>query len=168
MLRLDIVDFIEDFNSQLMQLTRFKILEFKALIPLLCSTWFWGQPGGISLFVSCFFLFRTHEQFTISLKYSRNRIYSCHLTPVYINFRSDTYKLYPRYLLADVLKICKTARQEAVYELGFSSLESCLFPSLVFIWLMMYDHKFMHFRHCLGLTGWLRILNNFYYHLVSY
>ena len=55
MLRLDIVDFIENFNSQLMQLTRFKInLEFKRLFPLLCSTRFWGQPGEISLFVSCF------------------------------------------------------------------------------------------------------------------
>ena len=115
MLRLDIVDFIENFNSQLTQLTRFKILEFKRLFPLLCSARFWGQPGEISLFVSCFFFFCTHEQFTISLKYSRNRRYSCHLTPLYINFRSDTYKLYPRYLLADVLKMCKTARQEAVY-----------------------------------------------------
>ena len=116
MLRLDIVDFIENFNSQLIQLTRFKILEFKRLFPLLCSTRLWGQPGEISLFVSCFF-FCTHEQFTISLKYSRNRTYSCTLTPLYINFRSDTYKLYPRY---DVLKVCKTARQEEVYELGFS------------------------------------------------
>ena len=135
MSRLDIVDFIENFNSQLMQLTRFKILEFKRLFPLLCSTRFWGQQGEISLFVSCFF-FCTHEQCTISLKYSRNRTYSCHLTPLYINFRSDTYKLYPRYLLDDVLKMCKTARQKAVYELGFFSLESCSFPSLVFIWLM--------------------------------
>ena len=134
MLRLDIVDFIENFNSQLMQLTHFKILELKRF-PLLCSTRFWGQPGEISLFVSCFF-FCTHEQFTISLKYSRNRTYSCHLTPLYINFRSDTYKLYSRYLFAYVLKMCKTARQEAVYEPGFSSLESCFFPSLVFIWLM--------------------------------
>ena len=136
MLRLDIVDFIENFNFQLMQLTSFTILEFKRLFPLLCSTRFWDQPGGISLFVSCFFC--THEQFTISLKYSRNRTYSCTLTPLYINFSSDTYKLYPRYLLADVLKMCQTARQEAVfmYEPRFSSLESCLFPSLVFIWLM--------------------------------
>ena len=79
MLRLDIVDFIENFNSKLMQLTRFKILEFKGLFPLLCSTRFWGQPGEISLSVSCFF-FCTHKQFTISLKYYRNRTYSCHLT----------------------------------------------------------------------------------------
>ena len=135
MSRLDIVYFIENFNFQFMQLTRCKILEFKRLFPLLCTTRFWGQPGEISLFVSCFF-FCTHEQFTISLKYSKNRTYSCTLTPLYINFRSDTYKLYPRYLLADVLKMCKTARQEAVYELGFSSLESCLFLSLIFIWLM--------------------------------
>ena len=132
MSRLDIVAFID---SQLMQLTRFKILELNRLFPLLSSTRFWGQPGEISLFVSCFF-FCTHEHFTISLKYSRNRTYFCHLTPLYINVRSDTYKLYPRYLLADVLKMCKTARREAVCELGFSSLESCLFPSLVFIWLM--------------------------------
>ena len=91
MLRLDIVDFIENFNSQLMQLTRFKILEFKRLFPLFCSTRFWGQPGEISLFVSCFF-FSTHEQFTVSLKYSRNRnvTYSCHLTPLKINFSSGT------------------------------------------------------------------------------
>ena len=136
MLKLDIVDFIENFNSQLMQLTRFKILEFKRMFPLLCSTRFWGQPGEISLFVSCCF-FCTHEQFTISLKYFGNRTYPCTLTPLYINFRSDTYKVYPRYLLTDVLKMCKTARQEAVYELGFSLLESCLFPSLVLIWLMM-------------------------------
>ena len=136
MLRLDIVDFIQNFNSQLMQLTRFKILEFKRLFPLLCSTRFWGQPGEISrsLFVSCFFY--THKQFTINLKYSRNRTYSCTLTPLYINFRSDTYRHYPRHLLADVLKMWKTERQEAVYELGFSSLESGLFPSLVFIWMM--------------------------------
>ena len=78
------------------------------------------------LFSFSFFSF-THEQFTISLKYARNITYSCTLTPLYINFRSDACKLYPRYLLADVLKMCKTARQEAVYELGFSSLESCLF-----------------------------------------
>ena len=136
MLRLDIVDFLENFNSQLMQLTRSKILEFKRLFPLLCSSRFLSQPGEISLFVSCFFIC-THEQFTVSLKYSRNRTYSCTLTPLYINFKSDTYKLYPRYLLADVLKMCKTVRQEALYELGFSSLESCLLdPSLIFIWLM--------------------------------
>ena len=85
MLRLDIIDFIENFNSQLMQLTRFKILEFKGLFPLLCSARFCCQPGEISLFVSCFF-FCTHEQLTISLKYSRKRTYSCHLTPLYINF----------------------------------------------------------------------------------
>ena len=48
MLTLDIVDFIENLNSQLMQLTRFKIF------PLLCSARLWGQPGEISLFVSCF------------------------------------------------------------------------------------------------------------------
>ena len=108
MLRLDIVDFIENFNSQLMQLKRFEIIELKRLFPLLCSTRFWGQPGEISLFAPCFF-FCTHEQFT-SLKYSRNRTYSCTLTPQYINFRSDTYKLYSRHLLADVLKMCKTAK----------------------------------------------------------
>ena len=34
MLTLDIVDFIENLNSQLMQLTRFKILDFKRLFPL--------------------------------------------------------------------------------------------------------------------------------------
>ena len=119
---------------QLMQLTCFKILELKILFLLFCSTRFWGQPGKISLFVS--FYFCAHEQFTVSLKYSRNRTYSCNLTHLYINFRSHTYKLYPRYLLADVLKMCQTARQEAVYELGFSSLESCLFPSIVFFWLM--------------------------------
>ena len=134
MLRLDIVHFIENFNSQLMQFTRFKILEFKRLFPLLCCARFWGQPGEISLFVSCFFLLHTRTIY--SLKYSRNRTYSCTLTSLYINFRGDTYKLYPRYLLADVLKMCKTARQEAVYECGFSSLESGLFLSLIFIWLM--------------------------------
>ena len=48
------------------------------------------------------FFFCTHEQLTISLNYSKNRTYSCTLTALYINFRSDTYKLYPRYLLADV------------------------------------------------------------------
>ena len=79
MSRLNIVDFIENFNSQLIQLTRFKILEFKRLFSLLCSTRFWGQPGEISLVVSCFF-FCTHEQFRVSLKYSKNRTYSCHLT----------------------------------------------------------------------------------------
>ena len=54
MLTLGIVDFTDNLNSQLMQLTRFKILEFKRLLPLLCSTRFWGQPGEKSLFVSCF------------------------------------------------------------------------------------------------------------------
>ena len=125
MLRLDIVDFIENFNSQLMQLTGFKILEFKRLFPLLCSMGFWGQPGEISLFVSCFF-FLLHTQI-ISLKYCRNRTYSSTLTPMYINFRSDTCKLYPQYLLTDVLKMCKTARQEEVYESGFSSLKVVYF-----------------------------------------
>ena len=85
------------------------------------------------LFLFLVFFFCTHEQFAVSLKYSRNRTYSCHLTPLYINFRSDTYKLYPRYLLNDVLKMCETARQEAVYEFMFSSLQSCLFSSLIFI-----------------------------------
>ena len=51
MLTLDIVDFTENFNSQL---TGFKILEFKILFQLRCSVRFWGQPGEISLFVSCF------------------------------------------------------------------------------------------------------------------
>ena len=60
---------------------------------------------------------------------------------------------YPRYLLADVLKMCKTGKQEVVYELEFSSLESGLFPILVFIWLMTWDHQFLHFLHCLGSTG---------------
>ena len=133
MLRFDIDNFVENFNSQLMQLTPCKILEFKRLFPLLCSTRFWGQLGEISL---CLLFFCTHEQFTISLKYSRNRTYSCTLTVLYINFRSDTYKLYLQYLLADVLKMSKTARQETVYELEFSSLENSLFPSLVFILLM--------------------------------
>ena len=118
MLRLDIVDFIENFNSQLMQLTRFKILEFKRLFPLLCSTRFCGQPGEISLFVSCFFFLCTHEQFTIYLKYSRNRTYSRHLTPLYINFGSDTYKLYPRYLLADVVKMVKLRDKRQCMSLG--------------------------------------------------
>ena len=54
MLTLDIVDFIENLNFQLMQLTHFKILEFKRVFPLLCSARFWGQPGEIFLFVSCF------------------------------------------------------------------------------------------------------------------
>ena len=103
MLRLDIVNFIENFNSQLMQLTHFKILEFQRLSPLLCSTRFWGQPGGISLFVSCFLC--THEQFTISLKYSGNRTYSSTLTPLYIELISfklrmlhDTGMTYSRYI----------------------------------------------------------------------
>ena len=135
-LRLTKVSMDQLLNSQLMQLTRFKILDSKDCFR--CKVL--QGPGvnqvhEISLFVSCF-SFCTHEQFTISLKYSRNRRYYCHLTPLYINFRSDTYKLYPRYLLTDVLKMCKTARQKTVYELGFSSLESCLFPSLVLIWLM--------------------------------
>ena len=133
MLRLDIVDFIENFNSQLMQLTRFKILEFKRFFRC-----FVLQGSGVKqvkyLFLFLvFFFFCAHEQFAISLKYSRSRTYSCHLTPLYINFRSDTYKFYPRYLLNDVLKMCETARLEAVYELRFSSLQSCLFPTLVFI-----------------------------------
>ena len=54
MLTLDIVDFIENLNSQLMQLTRFKIQEFKRLFPLLCSARFWGQLGELFLFVLCF------------------------------------------------------------------------------------------------------------------
>ena len=61
MLTLDIVDFIENLNSQLMQLTHFKILEFKILFPLLCSARFWGQPGEISLFVSCFSFAHTNN-----------------------------------------------------------------------------------------------------------
>ena len=93
MLTLDIVDFIENLNSQLMQLTRFKILEFKRLFPLLCSVRFWGQPGEISLFVSCFSLAHTNN--LQLLKYYKNRTYPCTLTPQCINFRSDTYKLYP-------------------------------------------------------------------------
>ena len=63
MLRLDIVDFIEDFNSQLMQLIPFNVLEFKRLFSLLCSKRFWGQPGEISFFVSCFsFAYMTNLQ----------------------------------------------------------------------------------------------------------
>ena len=130
MLRPDIVDFIENGNSQLMQLTRFKILEFKRLSPLLCSARFWGQPDEISffsLFLVFSFAYMNNLQFEI---FEKQNIF------LYFNNRSDTYKLYPRYLLADVLTMCTTARQKAVYELGFSSLESCSFPSLVFIWLM--------------------------------
>ena len=92
---LDIVNFIGNLNSQLMQLTRFKIIEFKRLFPLLCYAKFLGQPGEISLFVSCFSF--AQKKFTISLKYSRNRTYSGTLTALYINFRSDTVhtKLFP-------------------------------------------------------------------------
>ena len=61
MSRLDIVDFIENFNSQLMQLTSFKTLEFKRLFPLICSTRFWGQPGEISLFVLVFSFAHTNN-----------------------------------------------------------------------------------------------------------
>ena len=61
MLTLDIVDFIENLNSHLMQLTRFKILEFKRLFPRFCSARFWGQPSEISLFVSCFSLAHTNN-----------------------------------------------------------------------------------------------------------
>ena len=61
MLTLDIVDFIENLNSQLMQLTRFKIAEFKRLFPLLCSARSWGQPSEMSLFVSCFSLAHTNN-----------------------------------------------------------------------------------------------------------
>ena len=68
------------------------------------------------LFLFLVFFFCTHGQFTISLKYSRNRTYSCHLTRPYINFRSDTYKLYPRYLLADVLKMCKGPFKRSVFK----------------------------------------------------
>ena len=53
MITFDIVDFIENLNSQLMQLTGFKILEFKRLFPLLCSARFWDQPGEISLLIFC-------------------------------------------------------------------------------------------------------------------
>ena len=57
MLTLDVVD----LNSQLMQMTRFKILEFKRLFPLLCSARLFGQPGEISLFVSCFSFEQTYN-----------------------------------------------------------------------------------------------------------
>ena len=58
MLTLDIFDFTDNLNSQVMQLTRFKILEFKTLFPLLCSARFWGQPGEIP-FLSLAFLLHT-------------------------------------------------------------------------------------------------------------
>ena len=61
MLTLDIVDFIENLNSQLMQLTRFKILKFKRLFPLICFARFWSQRGEISLFVSCFSFAQTNN-----------------------------------------------------------------------------------------------------------
>ena len=61
MLKLDIVDFKENLNSQSMQLTRFKVLEFKRLFPLLCSARFWGQPDEISPFVSCFSFAHTNN-----------------------------------------------------------------------------------------------------------
>ena len=44
-----------------MQLTRFWILEFKRLFPLLCSARFWGQPGELSLFVLCFPIAHTNN-----------------------------------------------------------------------------------------------------------
>ena len=61
MLILDIISFIENLNSQLMQLTRFKIPEFNRLFPLLCSVRFWSQPGEISLFVSWFSFAHTNN-----------------------------------------------------------------------------------------------------------
>ena len=61
MLTLGIVDFIENLNSQLMQLTRFKILEFKSLFPLHCFEKFWGQPGEISLSIPCFSFTHTNN-----------------------------------------------------------------------------------------------------------
>ena len=98
----------------------------------------------LGVFQSSVFLQSENDGDPISLKYSRNGTYSCTLTALYINFRSDTYKLYPRYLSADVLKMSKTARQEAVYELGFSSLESGLFPSLVLFIFEVFMNDFMN------------------------
>ena len=58
---LDIVDFTDNLNLQRMQLTRFKILEFKILFPLLSSARFWCQPGEMSHFVSCFTVAHTNN-----------------------------------------------------------------------------------------------------------
>ena len=74
MLTPDIVDFIENLNSQLMQMTRFKILELKRLFPLLCSARFWDNQVKYLFLLLVFFC--TQEQFTISLKYSRNRYFN--------------------------------------------------------------------------------------------
>ena len=55
-----------------MQLTRFKTLEFNRLFPLLCSTRFWGQPGEISLFVSCFFSFAHTNNLQFEIFWKQN------------------------------------------------------------------------------------------------
>ena len=60
MLTLDIVDFTDN-EFPIDAIDNFKILEFKILFPLLCSARFWGQPGEISLFVSCFSFAHTNN-----------------------------------------------------------------------------------------------------------
>ena len=94
MLTLDIVDFIENLNSQLMQLTRFKILEFKRLFSLLCSARFWGQPGELFLFVLCF-PFAHMNNLHLVLNILRTEHIFVLFTALYIKFRTDASKLYP-------------------------------------------------------------------------
>ena len=85
---------LPNFGFERSLLSLLKILEFKRLFPLIYFARYWGQSGEISLF-SLLVFFCTQEQFTISMKYSRNRTYSCTLATLYINSRSYTYKLYP-------------------------------------------------------------------------
>ena len=68
----------------------FSDLEFKRLFPL-----FWGQQGDIFLFVLCV-SFCTHEQLTISFKYSRDRTYFCtfHLSEHFCTFHRSEHKLH--------------------------------------------------------------------------
>ena len=59
MLTPDIVDFIENLNSQLMQLTRFAILEFKS-----CFRCFVLQGSGVNQvkYLFLFFVFLLHTR----------------------------------------------------------------------------------------------------------
>ena len=80
------VDSIENFNlnSQLMQLIRFYILEFKGLLPLLCS-----RVNQVKYFFLFWGFLFTYEQLTISFNPPVAKRSGCHPLGVFFNFSRE-------------------------------------------------------------------------------
>ena len=112
-----------NFLSPLGSLNSYDFLSFLFILKLFYSKPFhntlnYASTANIEEVMKFYNLGHKTFETDFSLKYFRNRTYSCTLTALHINFKSNTYKLYPRYLLADVLKRPKWRDKRPCMSLG--------------------------------------------------